>query len=140
MATPRATERLRVWVATGRWGARRVRTDECACVLRAEELYARLVKDERVDRAGEEGRVDVSIPAEGQVRHWAVTWHSRANRIWSRGRLFFACPRCSCRVARLYVPIPELRPECRRCWGLTYHSRARANYSPAVALGCDEYQ
>ena len=126
----RTPERLRVSVPAGRWGARRVRTDECACVLRAEELYARLLKDDRADGPGAEGRVEVSIPAEGRLRHWDLAWHLRPNRVWSRGRLFFRCPRCSCPAARLYAPVTELRPECRRCWGLTYESRARRNYGP----------
>jgi hypothetical protein len=71
----------------------------------------------------------VETGAHGQ--EWEVQRQLRPNPVWRLGRLFLCCPRCSRHCARLYMPVGHLRPECRRCWGLTYDSR-RANYRRAL--------
>jgi hypothetical protein len=116
MPTPHPAERLRVSIPAGRWGSRRVRVGECATVARAEDVYSR-VNDDRG-----RGAFELEIPG---VRSWVIGWELRPNNVWARGRLFLICPRCDTRATRLYAPLSELRPECRRCWGLTYESRAR---------------
>lgn len=115
---------LPVQVDDGRWGPRHVRTSECHHVVTAEGLYGSLRRDPRA-RAGAVATMRVSVPqSAGPARVWAVAVELVANRIWRAGRAFLRCPGCDQRVARLYVPVEDLQPRCRRCWALTYESRA----------------
>lgn len=41
---------------------------------------------------------------------------------WDRLRYWFTCPRCSRRVAHLYLPRGEKTFACRHCYNLTYRS------------------
>lgn len=114
-----------VWVPSGRWGPRRVRTTECWGVLRAEACYGALL-----DRRG-----FVFGPGTHGVAHWKLrrrrvkaTFVVRENAVWRLGRVFFECPECRQRVTRLYAPLEASPLACRRCWGLTYDSRTRQNY------------
>jgi hypothetical protein len=55
-------------------------------------------------------------------------WEVRQNAVWRRGRVFLGCPRCGCRCTRVYIPLEDSSPACRRCWGLSYESRQLQNY------------
>lgn len=48
--------------------------------------------------------------------------------MWRYGRVFLCCPRCARAATRLYVPAENMRPACRRCWGLTYRSTQERTY------------
>ncbi len=62
-------------------------------------------------------------------RIWLVTFmHYDLGYFWRLGRAFFRCSRCHRLATRLYLPLADSWPACRRCWGLTYASR-RANYN-----------
>jgi hypothetical protein len=116
---------LRTWCASGRWGYRRVRVSECAAVLTAEHLYTLLL---RIDgphvHPGMRGQAEWTL---GGVSH-RVGFELRPNAVWRFGRVFLVCPHCETRATRLYVPTTDARPECRRCWGLTYSTRQFRNY------------
>jgi hypothetical protein len=129
-------EALRGWIS-GRWGPRRVRVTECAAVFRAEELYDRIVRARRVNPPGARGYMETSADAP----EWRLAFDGTANRQWTLGRLFYLCPRCASRATRLYAPTVEDRPECRRCWGLTYSSRLRTNYKgrPFCGISASEW-
>lgn len=128
---------LRVY-CSARWGRRRVRVTECAFVLRAEALYDQMLREGHPPAPGGRGQAFVTVAG----RSLAADWTAVANRLWVYGRVFLRCPRCGDRVARLYLPTlrsPGL--ECRRCWGLTYHSRTHGNYHRyggglLAAFGC----
>jgi hypothetical protein len=117
-------EPLRVKVR-GRFGCRRVLVDECCHVFRVEDLYHQIIRERRTNPPGTRGYVDAVVKCGPE---WRLAFVWTRNRIWTLGRPFYVCPRCNCRATRLYVPSVQLRPECRRCWGLTYASRARTNY------------
>jgi hypothetical protein len=60
----------------------------------------------------------------GLVSPWHLDVEIIPNPIWRIGRLFFACPGCNRRAARLYVPLSGSEPRCRGCWGLNYTSQS----------------
>lgn len=100
----------------GRWGPRRARVDECAYILKAEDVYTSLLASEATAGASREAG---NVIAVGQL----VAWELRPNRIWRLGRVFLRCPRCSGPRTRLYAPQSGAPLACRRCWGLSYSSR-----------------
>jgi hypothetical protein len=125
------------WCPTGRWGPRRIRVTECAFVLRAETVYTVLLCDPHRLCPGARGSATVS------VRGFMLTadWQIRANAVWRFGRVFLRCARCERLATRLYMPTASSWLACRRCWGLTYESRQRANYKDvgrfsALGLTC----
>jgi hypothetical protein len=120
-----------VWVASGRWGPRRVRVTECWAVLKAEDVYTSLLRDDpNQARPGARGSVEWRLPG----RSLSVAWELRENAVWRFGRLFLECPKCSRRATRIYVPSDNAWPACRRCWGLTYESRQQWNYNTGSSL------
>ena len=113
----------------GRWGRRRTRTTECCGVLRAEDVYTALLKDDaRRVRPGAHGSAIYAI----NKREFTFRWEVRQNAVWRRGRVFLRCPRCSLRCTRLYIPLEDSWAACRHCWGLTYASRTLQNYKDSV--------
>jgi hypothetical protein len=62
-----------VWCPRGRWGPRRVRTTECHSVLRAEDVYTALVKEDppRV-RPGARGSATYTAKGIGFSADWEV--------------------------------------------------------------------
>jgi hypothetical protein len=107
-----------VW-CSGRWGRRRVRVNECWLTVRAEDLYSQMLGHNRI-APGARGATVFSL----EGRELSVGWEVRQNAVWRSGRVFLVCPRCSRRCTRAYVPTETARLACRRCWGLTYESRA----------------
>jgi hypothetical protein len=118
-----------VWCPRGRWGPRRVRTTECHSVLRAEDVYTALVKEDppRV-RPGARGSATYTAKGIG----FSADWEVAQNAVWRLGRVFLRCSRCSARCTRLYLPIPGSWLACRLCWGLTYGSRTLRNYKESL--------
>jgi hypothetical protein len=114
----RTRKHLETWIA-GRWGPRRVRVDECWAILTAEAAYTRLLTDPEAMHVGGRGELTYVLDA----RQVVVQFEIRRNAVWRYGRVFLRCPRCSGRVTRVYLPRSDAGPACRRCWGLTYHSR-----------------
>lgn len=111
--------------ASGRRGPRRVRVTECVSVIRAEAIYAALVRDGKPGvRAGAQGSALFTLDGEGHTLLWEV----RDNAVWRHGRVFLNCPSCRRRCSRLYVPLRTSAPACRACWGLTYASKTLQNY------------
>lgn len=110
-----------VWVASGRWGPRRVRVTECWAILRAEITYDELLQQNHYVRPGGRGEMRCAFSANAQ--EWRVEFEVRSNAVWRQGRLFYLCPRCAKRATRLYMPTEALQPRCRTCWGLSYESR-----------------
>ena len=107
-------------------GSRRLRVSECWATLRAEGVYAELLRAGTVLRPGDRAKLELLVPIETDDRcstPWYVTAESLANPLWLKGRLFLRCLRCDGRCSRLYVPRPSLQPRCRRCWGLSYQSQ-----------------
>jgi hypothetical protein len=122
-------ENCAVWCPAGRWGPRRTRVSECFSVLRAEELYTALLKDNAQAVApGARGKATYTPGA----REVTASWEIRQNRVWRRGRVFLKCPRCAGRCTRLYLPVRDSWLACRRCWGLTYGSRTLRNYKDSL--------
>jgi hypothetical protein len=115
----------------GRRGLRRMRVEECAGALRAEEVYRVLIA-ECLDELRPEGRGTVTWRASGHAH--VVAWCVRRNLLWRHGRVFLLCPRCAARVARVYVPVESAAAACRRCWGLSYATRSRHYGSMAPSL------
>lgn len=75
---------------SGRWGARRVRVDECFATLRAEALYASMLEGEAGDmRAGSKGKVIFELES-GDVE--AELGGSREPRVAIRPRVFQMLP------------------------------------------------
>lgn len=110
-------------------GRRRVRVTECWAVLRAEDVYTALLRDDpsRVT-PGAEGTAIYRVNG----RDLNASWEVRQNAVWRRGRVFLRCQRCLLRCTRLYIPLEECSPACRQCWGLTYESRTRQNYKKSL--------
>ena len=103
-----------VHITCGRWGSRRVRVTECAAVLKAEDVYTALLRDEaQVVMQGASGSLDLSISGRPHV----VAWEIRPNALWRRGRVFLQCDRCSRRCTRLYLPRIDLNPACPNVLG-----------------------
>ena len=113
------------WCSGGRWGPRRVRTNECLAILRAEDWYTAILRDSP-------GRLGPGSRGTGTARlgkrDHTAEWETRPNAVWRRGRIFLVCPRCATRCTRLYMPSENAWLACRRCWGLTYASRTLQNY------------
>lgn len=121
---------LRVYSGS-RFGRRRVRVTECAFVLRAEALYDHMIREGHPPAPGGRGQALITVAGRSLAAEWTVA----PNRLWAYGRVFLGCPRCGERAARLYLPTrhsPGL--ECRRCLGLTYHSRTHGNYHRSGGL------
>jgi hypothetical protein len=113
----------------GRWGPRRVRTNECWALVRAEDLYSQLLKTDPASSApGAAGEARFSMGG----REFFLPWEVRANAVWRSGRLFLICPQCRRRCTRAYVPTDTAWLACRRCWGLTYVSKALLNYKDSL--------
>jgi hypothetical protein len=88
-------------------------------------VYDSLLAEKRLSlRPGATGRATFQLDG----REGIFEWESRQNAVWRRGRIFLKCPRCSRRCARIYLPLKDSAAACRRCCGLTYHSRAMLNY------------
>ena len=112
-----------VW-DSGRRRRRRVRTDECTR-LTAEQVYTDLLaSDPARVHPGAYGWVQTVI--EGVPRCFA----SRCARMRCGGTAGCSCGvRGAGRAARgCTCPTPRGGPACRRCWGLTYASRATRTY------------
>lgn len=117
-----------VW-AGGKWGRRRVRVNECPLVVRAEDVYTGLIKDNAAAlRPGARG--DATYRVHG--RDYSIGWEVRPNAVWRRGRVFLVCPRCHHRCTRAYAPLLDLSLACRRCWGLSHISKSLFCYSDGV--------
>jgi hypothetical protein len=113
----------------GRWGRRRARVTECWAVLRAEDCYTAMLRDNapRV-KPGAKGSVQWSFPG----RSLEASWEIRPNAVWRRGRIFLLCRSCARLCTRLYLPLEDSSLACRRCWGLTYSSQTLANYKESL--------
>jgi hypothetical protein len=119
------SQHARVHCAGGRWGPRRVRTNECCGVLKAEDWYTTLLDDKGgVLKPGSRGGGTLTF----RGREHTAQWEVRSNAVWRRGRLFFVCGQCSSRCTRLYLPLESSWLACGKCWGLTYASRTLQNY------------
>jgi hypothetical protein len=118
-----------VWCPGGRWGPRRTRVTECWATLRAEDFYTALLgrPGEKVS-PGSHGSVSCTL----RDRPLTADWELRQNAVWRFGRLFLKCPRCARRATRLYWPLETSWLACRRCYGLSYNSRALNNYKDSL--------
>lgn len=75
-----------VWCPSGRWGPRRVRVTECWGVLRAEEVYTRLLRDNATRaKPGAHGSVGLKLPGWPEPR--SIAWELRPNGVWRFGVL-----------------------------------------------------
>jgi hypothetical protein len=70
------------WVASGRWGPRRLRVEECSATLVAETAYDFVIFDDAV-RARARGELTWRV---GE-RIFPVQWELRANHLWRFGRV-----------------------------------------------------
>jgi hypothetical protein len=123
-----------VW-ASGRWGPRRARVQQCV-TLAAELVYDDMVRKGETFGPGSRAWLTWT-PHDDNGTSWTIAAEVRANAVWRRGRLFFRCPKCDRRATRLYVPLEGTQPQCRRCWGLSYESQSRSYKATGVlaALG-----
>jgi len=119
-----------VWCPAGKWGGRRVRVTECYGVVRSEDVYAALIFDKSNLKLqpGAMGTAEFRL-GEGDV---TIDWELRPNAVWRCGRLFLKCGSCCHRCTRLYKPLAYLELRCRRCYGLSYKSRALHNYRDSL--------
>ena len=120
----RNAENLPAWVASGRWGRRRVRVSECCTVVKAEHLHRRLKSSALTPAMGDIITANVA----GDIIEAVFA----PNRVWRPGRVFLICSTCSRRSTRLYRPDARADLRCRRCWGLTYESSACWSYHGPV--------
>ena len=109
-----------VWVSGGRWGPRRARVEQCA-TLEAEIVYHLMICAGEPLAPGWHATVSSTA---GNYKFPNIKVEVVANAVWRRGRLFLRCPRCGRRATRLYVPVIDVQPRCRRCWGLNYQSQS----------------
>lgn len=126
---PRLPEgELPISVSSGRWGRRRLRTDECWREVCAEDVHTELLRLGRM--ATFHGPEPISLTV-GGVRMVVMVEILR-------GRVLLRCRRCGRHRTRLYCPSaddPDFRG-CRTCLGLTYESRTLFNYKPGgLVLG-----
>jgi hypothetical protein len=121
-----------VW-AGGRWGPRRLRTDECYLTLRAELVYDDAIRNGLNPKPGDRLSLAAGRSGGPQAR---VSVEVRGNRLWRLGRFFFRCSKCNRLATRLYVPRVDWigSPWCRRCWGLNHRSQSNC-YKPTGFLG-----
>jgi len=113
----------------GRWGPRRTRTTECWTLLRAEDCYTALLKDNAAAvKPGAKGTATYTVGKRALTANWEI----RPNAVWRRGRVFLRCSQCRLLCTRLYMPLAESWLACRRCWGLTYASRTLQNYKDSL--------
>jgi hypothetical protein len=110
-----------VWVSTGRWGPRRARVEQCV-TLRAELVYDQMIRDKETFGPG--SRATLTWTPYRSDKPWDIRAEILANSVWRCGRIFLRCPRCERRATRLYVPVVNVEPRCRRCWGLSYESQS----------------
>jgi hypothetical protein len=122
-----------VCVFSGRWGPRRARVGQCVAILAAELVYGNLVCQAHSFGPGWRAALTWS-PHGTKGPAWKCRAEVVANAVWRRGRLFFRCNQCGRRATRLYVPVMNLEPRCRRCWGLAYESQSWS-YKPTGWLG-----
>lgn len=119
-----------MWCPGGRWGGRRVRTNECQRID-AERLYDKLIRQAaRGHPVGPGSHGLATYRLHGRMR--TVNWEVRPNAVWRFGRVFFRCPHCSQRCSRLYLPLPECEFRCRKCYGLSYASQTLQNYKDSI--------
>jgi hypothetical protein len=118
-----------VWCPDGRWGPRRTRVSECWSLVRAEDVYTGLLKD-NAERVAPGALGTATFTVRGHSH--SVEWEVRQNTVWRRGRVFLRCPRCTRRCTRLYLPLETSWLACRRCWGLSYVSRQLLNYKDSL--------
>jgi hypothetical protein len=122
-----------VWVSSGRWGPRRARVGQCSAILGAELVYHQLIC--KMQNFGPGWRATLSWKPHGDSeRSWDIKVEVLPNAVWRRGRLFLLCPHCGHRATRLYVPVADLQPRCRSCWGLNYGSQSWS-YKPVGIFG-----
>lgn len=119
------------WCPAGRWGPRRVRTNECQLRIRSEDLYVVLVRQAAKGQRLGPGCAGTST-YKLQGRTLVANWEVRANSVWRFGRVFFRCCRCSRLCTRLYAPLAESELGCRRCYGLSYVSQTHQNYKDSI--------
>ena len=113
----------------GRWGPKRRHVTQCWAMLRAEDCYTTVLRDDALRvTPGARGEVSWSL----KDRNLRASWEIRPNAVWRRGRLLLCCPRCARNCTRLYLPLPDSWLACRRCWGLTYESRTLQNYEDSL--------
>ena len=89
-------------------------------------LAAELVYHRKILEGSDFGRgvrVTIRWRPDGSSETWVIDAEVRPNAVWKRGRLFLRCPTCQRRATRVYVPVPDQEPRCRRCWGLSYQSQ-----------------
>ena len=110
-----------VWCRGGRWGPRRVRVEQCL-VLRAEDVYDRLILQRMGPSPGRRGTAHLVVP-NSPIGGWPVAFEVRPHPIWRRGRVFFRCASCGRLATRMYLPPSGGGLRCRRCWGLSYESQ-----------------
>jgi len=109
------------WVASGRWGPRRARVEQCV-TLRAELAYHRWLCDGVPMGPGTHGSCTWQPHIPGPT--WTIEFEVIPNAVWRHGRLFLRCRSCASRVTRLYAPAEGAEPRCRRCWGLAHESQS----------------
>jgi len=118
-----------VWCPGGKWGPRRTRVTECWSMMRAEDVYTALLRDDAAKvRSGARGSATYRLKG----RDITADWEVRPNAVWRLGRVFLECPRCRRRTTRLYSPLEDSWLACRRCWGLTYNSKALLSYKNSL--------
>lgn len=101
---------------------------QCWAVLRAEDVYTRLLRDDPSKVApGRRGTLEWTLDDGSRSASVAIGFELRANAVWRFGRVFLTCPRCRGLATRIYVPTSDAWAACRRWWALTYESR-RENY------------
>lgn len=98
-------------------------------MMRAEDVYTALLNhDASLVGPGAKGTSTYTV----EGREFAASWEVRKNAVWRQGRVFLRCALCSLACTRLYIPLPDSRLACRRCWGLTYGSRTLNNYKASL--------
>src|SRR5512143_2993002 len=94
-----------VWIASGRWGPKRVTVSQCWATLRAEDVYTGLLRDDAARaRPGARGVLWWTLSGEHTAE---VGWEFRANAVWRFGRVFLTCPACNRRATRIYLPVED---------------------------------
>lgn len=88
-------------------------------MARVEEAYTWLLKNGDLDERAP--RLTMHIPERVMLAVGSRTFYAeivrRPSAIWRQGRIFYRGPKCGRRATRLYVPLEDSQPGCRRCWG-----------------------